>query len=125
MLPKIKMWTDKRATALKTRWNEDKQRQSLQFWEALFISISKSDFLTGKASQWQADLEWIVNASNLVKILEGKYNNRDVVIKEKESQEWRNNDALMVKKAAELKINTKGKTRFELIAAIDMKMREL
>lgn len=46
-------------------------------------------------------------------------------VKQKDNQEWRTNDAAMVKKANELKVNTKGKTRFELIAAIDMKMREL
>jgi uncharacterized protein YdaU (DUF1376 family) len=46
-------------------------------------------------------------------------------IKEKDNQDWRTNDTAMVKKANELKVNTKGKTRFELIAAIDMKMREL
>jgi hypothetical protein len=49
----------------------------------------------------------------------------EALTKGKENQEWRTNDAAMVKKANELKVNTKGKTRFELIAAIDMKMREL
>jgi hypothetical protein len=46
-------------------------------------------------------------------------------VKLKDNQEWRTNDSAMVKKANELKVNTIGKTRFEVIAAIDMKMREL
>jgi hypothetical protein len=76
MLTQVRTWTDKRAKALKARWREDKKRQSLEFWEKLFIYIAQSDFLTGKASDWQADLEWIINPSNLVKIIEGKYENK-------------------------------------------------
>jgi hypothetical protein len=76
MLTQVKSWTPKRSSALKTRWREDSKRQSLEWWEKLFKYIAKSDFLTGKASEWQADLEWIINASNLVKIIEGKYENK-------------------------------------------------
>jgi hypothetical protein len=76
MLTQVRTWTDKRAKALKARWREDKKRQSLEFWEKLFRYIAESDFLTGKASDWQADLEWIINPSNLVKIIEGKYENK-------------------------------------------------
>lgn len=76
MLTAVRSWTDKRARLLKARWREDKKRQSLEFWEKLFIYIAQSDFLTGKASDWQADLEWIINPSNLVKIIEGKYENK-------------------------------------------------
>jgi hypothetical protein len=76
MLTQVKSWTPKRSSALKTRWREDSKRQSLEWWTKLFKYIAKSDFLTGKASEWQADLEWIINASNLVKIIEGKYENK-------------------------------------------------
>jgi hypothetical protein len=76
MLTQVKSWTPKRSSALKTRWREDTKRQSLEWWAKLFQYIAKSDFLTGKASEWQADLEWIINASNLVKIIEGKYENK-------------------------------------------------
>jgi hypothetical protein len=79
MLTQVKSWTAKRSTALKTRWREDTKRQSLDWWAKLFNYISKSDFLTGKASEWQADLEWIINSSNLVKIIEGKYENKQAV----------------------------------------------
>lgn len=49
----------------------------------------------------------------------------EAATKEKESQEWRNNDALMVQKAKQLGVNTTGKTRFEVIAAIDMKRNQV
>ena len=76
MLTKIKVWNAKRQTQLRTRWREDRSRQNLEYWERLFIYISKSDFLTGKAGNWQADLEWITNSTNFTKIIEGKYENK-------------------------------------------------
>ena len=39
----------------------------------------------------------------------------------KESQAWRTDDELMLKKAKELGVHTTGKSRFEIIAAIDKK----
>lgn len=76
MLQRVKVWTDKRRNLLKARWREDAKRQNLEYWERLFIAISESDFLTGRAKDWSADLEWILNSSNFVKIIEGKYVNK-------------------------------------------------
>jgi hypothetical protein len=76
MLTAVRTWTDKRAKALKARWREDSARQNLEFWEKLFKYIEKSDFLCGRSSSWQADLEWIISPSNFVKIIEGKYENK-------------------------------------------------
>lgn len=45
----------------------------------------------------------------------------EAVAKEKESQAWRTDDVLMMQKARELGVNTTGKTRFEVVAAIDKK----
>lgn len=45
----------------------------------------------------------------------------EAIAKEKEDQSWRNDDVAMMKKARELGVNTTGKTRFEVIAAIDKK----
>ena len=63
---------------LRARWREDKKRQSLAWWEKLFVFIAKSDFLTGRSCSqgkrpFEIDLEWIVSPANLVKIIEGKY----------------------------------------------------
>lgn len=75
-LPKVRMWTEKRAKALRARWNEDKERQSLDWWKRFFASVSHSDFLTGRKTDFQADLEWLLTAGNFIKVLEGKYENR-------------------------------------------------
>ena len=72
-LRKIKVWSDKRQKALRTRWKENPKHQSLEFWERLFSYVARSDFLTGKKGEWQADLEWIINPTNFIKIIEGKY----------------------------------------------------
>jgi hypothetical protein len=50
----------------------------VEWWEQLFTYIAKSPFLTGAVQShdrtpFQIDLEWIVNPSNFVKIIEGKY----------------------------------------------------
>jgi hypothetical protein len=76
MLTKVKVLNPKRKTQIRTRWREDPKRQSLEYWARLFAYVSKSDFLTGKAGKWQADLEWITNSTNFVKIIEGKYENK-------------------------------------------------
>lgn len=72
-LRRVKIWSDKRQKNLRTRWRENPNHQSLDFWERLFGHVGKSDFLIGNKGEWQADLEWIINPSNFVKIIEGKY----------------------------------------------------
>lgn len=77
MLTQVKVWSDKRKRLLKARWCEDNKRQNLDWWNKFFVFIAKSDFLTGKVTDWQADIEWILNSSNFIKILEGKYENKN------------------------------------------------
>lgn len=72
-LAKIKVWTPKRQSHLRSRWNEDKQRQCIEWWELYFGRIKASPFLTGNITDFKADLEWVINQSNMVKIIEGKY----------------------------------------------------
>jgi len=77
MLAQVKVWSDKRKALLRARWNEDEKRQNLQWWGKYFNYISKSDFLTGKKTSWQADIEWVLNPTNLIKIIEGTYDNKE------------------------------------------------
>lgn len=73
-LPIVRVWNDKRKKYLRTRWNEDQDRQNITYWENLFKYVRKCPFLMGENDrQWTPDLEWIVNSSNFVKIIEGKY----------------------------------------------------
>lgn len=80
-LPAVRLWTAKRAgyKHLQSRWREVRERQSLKWWEAYFRYVSRCDFLMGKTNgargPFYADLDWLVNATNLVKVYEGKYQN--------------------------------------------------
>ena len=72
-LSAVKDWTEKRRKNLQSRWREDANRQSLDYWKRFFSFVSKSDFLMGRKTEFRADLEWLVNSSNFVKVIEGKY----------------------------------------------------
>lgn len=77
----VKIWTDARKLALRTRWREDTNRQSLDWWGRLFAYIAKSNFLTSKISDkdgrsFEISLDWIIKSANFVKIIEGKYDNK-------------------------------------------------
>lgn len=79
--PAIRDWTPTRATALRARWNESSERQSLEYWRGLFEYIAGIPFLTGNKSgsngrAFFADLPWIVKAENFAKIREGRYEER-------------------------------------------------
>lgn len=76
--PRIKVWSGDRAKALRTRWREDGKRQSLDYWQRFFGYVGKSEFLTGRVHgregrPFTPGLDWLVNASNFAKIIEGRY----------------------------------------------------
>jgi hypothetical protein len=76
--PRVRVWTPARATALRNRWNEDPERQSLDSWRTFFEYVARCDFLVGRgtgARPFFADLEWMVKSANFTKIIEGKYAN--------------------------------------------------
>ena len=72
-LPQIQVWNGASEKNLRTRWKEDPQRQSLEFWEAFFEYIAKSEFLMGRVKDWSCDLMWIVRPTNFAKIINGAY----------------------------------------------------
>lgn len=77
MMPKVKCWTDKRKKLLKTRWTEEGERQSVDWWNDFFKEISKSNFLTGKTEKpFTCSLEWLLNLTNFTKVVEGFYVNK-------------------------------------------------
>lgn len=73
MCRRVKVWSDKRKKYLGSRWREDKERQNLGWWKEYFEYVKTSPFLVGNATNFQADLEWLVRPENLVKVIEGKY----------------------------------------------------
>ena len=75
-LSRVKMWTDKRKKHLQARWRESEKHQTLDFWDRYFKHVSRSDFLSGRTTDWKCNLEWLVNSTNFVKVIENNYVNR-------------------------------------------------
>ena len=80
-LPSVieKLWDGERKKNLQARWKEDKERQSEEWWENFFESISEMPFLMGEVKDFRADLGWILKKGNFIKILEGKYKTKEEV----------------------------------------------
>lgn len=75
--PSVLKNTPSRDKALKARIGMSEDRKSLDWWESLFERLAVSDFLRNSAKEqnWLT-LDWLLNENNLVKVLEGKYDNR-------------------------------------------------
>ena len=73
--------TDTRKKHFDARWHEAHKTKkglesnTLEFWEALFNYIRRSDFLMGRyhKSTWKADFDFVITKARLQKILEGSY----------------------------------------------------
>ena len=75
--PSILKRTPAREKALNARINVLAERKKIEWWQSLFTRIASSDFLKNSAKDktWFS-FEWVLNENNLVKVLEGKYDNR-------------------------------------------------
>ena len=74
-LPSVRTLTDKRKKAIKTRL----KKYSLSDIQKVFSIAEASDFLKGNNDRgWRADFDWLLNESNMVKVLEGNYSNNRV-----------------------------------------------
>lgn len=73
-LPRVRELTDLRRKALRTRWRESHDRQSLDWWRAYFDRVAASPFLNGSNDRnWLADFDWLLKPGNLTKVSEGRY----------------------------------------------------
>ena len=76
-LPTVAKLTPKRKGQIRQRWIED--MNDMNNWENFFDHVGQSDFLMGKTqptngrAPFRADIEWLTNSTNFVKIAEGKY----------------------------------------------------
>ena len=87
--PQPRIWEGVRVRDLAARWKwllsnkrqdgtpyaTDKE-SALEFFDRFFAYVAKSDFLTGRAGKWQADLPWLVKSENFAKVISGNYENR-------------------------------------------------
>lgn len=70
---KIKKLTDARKTHIQARIKEYDEQCVID----VILKASKSDFLRGNNNKrWRADLDWLINPNNFVKVMEGKYDNK-------------------------------------------------
>jgi hypothetical protein len=76
--PVCRFLSDKRKKLIKARWRE--QLPDLNSWKEYFSRIAESDFLMGRTTgktgkPFLCSLDWILNQSNCIKILECTYSN--------------------------------------------------
>ena len=49
---------------------------TLTFWTNFFETVSRSDFLMGRAKSWHADFDFLISPRGFTGVIEGKYENR-------------------------------------------------
>lgn len=72
-LPKARSLTEQRIRHVNARLEE----YSPDDMRTVFDKAQASRFLSGKVKEWRADFDWLINANNFVKVLEGRYDDRD------------------------------------------------
>jgi len=60
-------------TQIRNRWRDEKDRQSLEWWDAYFDIVSGCPYLIGKVKDWRATLLWLTGKKNTAKVLAGQY----------------------------------------------------
>ena len=69
-IPMVSTIRNARLRSLKKRIQEN---PTLEFWEKYFARIKSSDFLSGRASDWKANMDWALSPTNMDKVLDGNY----------------------------------------------------
>ncbi|MBU0821867.1 MAG: YdaU family protein [Gammaproteobacteria bacterium] len=78
-LPAVVLLNDTRRKHLQARWRDSPVHQDTQFWVDYFLMVKQSKFLMGQAAgrdggkPFKATFDWLINASNFVKVIEGNY----------------------------------------------------
>lgn len=74
-LSRVKVFSEKRKRAVRQRWIEQVDRQTLAWWVKYFSFINdKCPFLTGANDRnWRADFDFVMGAENMIKVIENKY----------------------------------------------------
>jgi len=77
-LPQVVKVSQKRKSHIAASVNEFKKDfgfDNPDNWKNLFYHAAKSDFLTGRKTNWSMDFDFVINKTNLLKIIEGNYDN--------------------------------------------------
>lgn len=70
-LPRVRQLTDKRRSQINSRL----KKYSFDDFKEVFAKAEQSDFLKGSTG-WKANFDFLINEGNMVKVLEGNYENR-------------------------------------------------
>ena len=74
-LPRVQSVTEKRKKAMRVLY---KKYKNLAIFKQIFEKAEASDFLTGRSGRWTScNFDWLLKESNMVKVLEGSYDNKD------------------------------------------------
>ena len=83
--PKVAKLNDKRKRGIKKLLKEFSKEDIVK----AFDIAESSAFLRGEATKWQANFDWLINPSNMIKVLEGNYANRALPVKDNSTKEGR------------------------------------
>lgn len=73
-LPKCQALSDRRKKAIKARFENG---MTIDDFKKVFEKAEASSFLRGKNDRdWQASFDWLIKDANMVKVLDGNYDNR-------------------------------------------------
>lgn len=88
-LTQPRVWEGNRKATMRQRWQQAakpsayspkgyaSESEGIAWWDSFFAYIAKdtslSDGFTTNSRTWQPDLEWVCNAANFQKIIDGKY----------------------------------------------------
>lgn len=74
--PKVIKLSDNRKKTIAARYKE--HNCDIEKFKALFMKAEASDFLKGiNKKNWKADFDWLLNQTNMIKVLEDKYKNKE------------------------------------------------
>ena len=75
--PKVIKLNDGRRKTIKARYLE--YERNIEIFKTLFTKAENSNFLKGKNdNNWSANFDWLINPSNMIKTLEGNYDNKEI-----------------------------------------------
>lgn len=118
---KLKTNNHNRGTRLPIDWQPTKDyidfcKQERPELDAVKVAEQFKDYWVAKAGSAGVKLDWMATWRNWVR------NQKSLTPSVKrDANSWRNDDASILKKAASLGVYTSGKSRFEIMAAIDKK----
>lgn len=115
-LPSVQKLTDKRKRALKARL----KNYSVEDLKTVFEKAEESPFLNGSSGKWSgATFDWLIKEDNIVKVLEGNYD--DKVSLKKASYDLDAYEKDSIKLFDDLREEPKRKGLFEVIEAEEVK----